>query len=117
MNNAHTSGNQIVTAAPSAVAPNDAVIIGSVLGVAFGKYGSGDQGVFDIRGGFDLPMVSADTVAAGERLFWDITEGALSTATAATGDLEAAAIALSDAGNGDTQVAVALTPEAASVAA
>jgi predicted RecA/RadA family phage recombinase len=103
----------------SAIASNDVVVMGTVLGVALVNIAAGETGAVQIEGVFVVPKVSGAVIAQGETLTWDVSAGAFddNAATPATGDVTgAAAFAFAAAGNGVTSLAVKFTGTPGTVA-
>jgi predicted RecA/RadA family phage recombinase len=103
----------------SAIASNDVVVLGTVLGVALVNIAAGETGAVQIEGVFVVPKVSGAVIAQGETLTWDVSAGAFddNAATPATGDVTgAAAFAFAAAGNGVTSLAVKFTGTPGTVA-
>lgn len=73
----------------SAVASDDVVKIGQILGVALVDIANGSTGSVAIRGVFTVPKVTAAVIAQGESLTWDVSVSKFddNAATPATGDV------------------------------
>lgn len=112
-------GNHIPFVAGSAITSGSGVVIGSLLGVALHDVASGATGTAAVEGVFTLPKLSTAVIAEGDRLHWDIDSSPpqFIKASAATGDLLNAAVAVAAAGNGTTTVQAKLTPDGTSVSA
>ncbi|RNF33716.1 DUF2190 family protein [Paracoccus methylarcula] len=68
-------GHTLTITAPAAVASDDVVIVGDIVGIAQGDAASGAPVDVTVTGCWELPKVSADDVQTGEALFWDATAG------------------------------------------
>ena len=103
------------------VSSGDVVVMGGTLGVAIADIPNttpNTVGAVAIEGVFELPKVAAAVIAQGEGVIWDVSATGFddSLATPATGDVSGAAIAVADAGNGETTVKVKLGQSAGTVA-
>jgi predicted RecA/RadA family phage recombinase len=94
-----------------------AVVIGTVLGIALCAVANGDKGEAAVEGVWELPKLSTAVIAQGARLTWDVSAGEFIVASAAVGDLENCAVAEAAAGNGTTTVRAKLCPGAGTVKA
>ena len=118
MKNGYKNAGEIVAPSPSAVNPGDPVVFGNVLSVAFGKYESGEEGVFKTGNQWRLPKVQADDMSTvGGRVFFDISTAKLSNGTPATGDIENCAFVVVPADDTEDFVVVELTPGVGTVTA
>lgn len=104
-------GNVITFTASANVASGSVVRIGQLLGVALADVANGKQGEAQITGVFRLPKVTTAVIPAGASLLWDASAGKFdaNSATAASGDVLGAAVAVEAAGNGAADLAVRLT--------
>lgn len=98
----------------SAIASGDPVVMNDVLGVAtVAIAATSGSGSVAIEGEFTLPKVTGTACAVGETLHWDASAGGLiNTITPASGDISNAAICTVAAASGDTTVVARLTPGA-----
>ena len=98
------------------IAVNDILVVGTnskaCVGVAQEGMVSGDVGIVDLAGCYVFPKVSGAVIKAGETVDWDVSAGEVddNQATSASGDVADFGVALEDAGNGVTTIAVKLTP-------
>lgn len=102
----------------SDIASGSVVVIGGVLGVALTSIADTATGSVAIEGVYELPKVTAAVIGQGQMVIWDVSAGAFddSLATPATGDVSGAAVAVAEAGNGDTTVKVKLNVGVGTVA-
>lgn len=109
MNNAHSDGNIITVPAPSGGATSGVPFAyGVLLAIPITDAGAGDPVAAAIEGVFSLPKASATEIAGGAAVDWD-NDGLV---VASGGDLAAFGVAIAEAGDGETTVAVKLTPGA-----
>jgi Uncharacterized conserved protein len=94
------------------VAAGSVVKMVHTLGVALVDIPNGASGSVAIEGVFEAPKVSAAVFSVGEKLIWDVSDGAFddSAATPASGDVTGAAIAMRAGADGETTCVVKLTP-------
>lgn len=98
-------------------ASGQAIVIGTVLGVALGAVANGASGEAAVEGVWELPKLSTAVITKGARLTWDVSAGEFIVASAAVGDLENCAVAESAAGNGVTTVRAQLCRGAGTIKA
>lgn len=103
MKNFIQPGNTITLTAPAIVAGGGVVVVGSIFGVASGDAAVGADVEVALTGVFELPKVTTDAVAAGDKLYWDSAAGKL-TKTAGTGSKPLAGYAIVAAANGESTV-------------
>jgi len=107
-------GNSIVhTAGGSAIAKNDVVVIGNLIGIAAEAIAANGTGVVHLEGVFaGVPKVSAAVFVVGEKLIYDVSASAFddSSATPATGDVTGGAVAMVAGLNAVTTCTIKLTP-------
>lgn len=84
MKNFVQTDEKIVVPAPAAVSSGDGVLVGSLFGVAEGDAASGADVVIVTEGVFDLPKAASVTPAVGAKVYWDNTNG--NVTTTATGN-------------------------------
>lgn len=96
----------VTIAAPAAVSSGDAVLVGSLFGVAQADAASGADVALVQKGIFKLPKLTTDVMAVGNKVNWNDTNKELQLATS---DLDNVATVLKAAGNGVTEVEVVLT--------
>lgn len=103
--------------AGQAYSSGDVIILGGLLGVVLADVANGAVGQAGISGVYTLPKVSAAVIAAGERVQWDTSAGAIEDAafTAAATDLTNCGIAFEAAGNGVTTINVLLNKSGATI--
>ena len=114
--NYKTSGRTIKHANAAAVESGDPVAIGSLLGVARGKYAANETGIYAVEGIHTLPKANA-ALAIGARVHFDVSEGRMTGGATVAGDLENAAVVAEAAAAGTTTVAVRLSPGSGTVKA
>jgi predicted RecA/RadA family phage recombinase len=110
-------GNVIDVTAAAALTSGVAFTVGALLAVPVTDAAIGDTVAAHIEGVWELPKLSTMTIAAGDKLMWDVSTGKFSNVTAATGDLVGCAVAIAPAANGAATVLAKLLPGAASVTA
>lgn len=99
------------------VAVNDVDVIGTgLLGIAKVAGVTGETIEYAIKGVFRIPKVSGAVIAQGEQVLWDSSAGAVNDdqATPASGDF-LCGYAFEAAGNGVTEILVAINEQAPSV--
>ena len=94
-----------VTTPAGGIASGDALIVGSVFGIAAYSAAEGDPLELSTTGVYQLPKASAEVLAVGARVAWDNTAKEVSTPGAGRFPI---GIATEAAGNGVTSVAVRL---------
>jgi predicted RecA/RadA family phage recombinase len=109
MKNFVQEGNTITVTAPATVTSGQLVVVGSISGVAAFDAASGADVEVAVEGVFELPKVTTDVIAQGDRLYWDSGQAKL-TKSAGTGSKPMVGIATAAAGNGITTVNCLLTP-------
>lgn len=107
MKNFIQPGKTLDLLAPNDVLSGEAFIIGSIFAVASADALSGEDVVGEVEGVFELPNLTTNVVAVGDKLNWNNTNKELQLATS---DLDGVATAIEIAGNGDVLVQVKLTP-------
>ena len=97
----------ITVAAPAAVASGDAVLVGSLFGVAQTDAANGANVALVVRGVFDLPKATGQAWTVGQKLYWS-TGNANLTTTATSNTLVgvATAAAASDATSGHIRLGI-----------
>ncbi len=108
-------GEHITFTAAANVASGQAVVIGSLLGVALTAVANGAQGEAGIEGVWELPKLSSAVVTEGAKLTWDVSAGEFILTSPANGDLVGCATAVAAAGNGAGTVLAKLTPGTATI--
>ena len=71
MKNFVQTGDVVTVIAPAATVSGQALLIGSLFGVACTAAASGAPVEIRTVGVFDLPAASADVIAAGAKVYWD----------------------------------------------
>jgi len=94
-----------VTTPTGGIASGDAIIVGSIFGIAAYASGDGDPVELSTMGVFQIPKASAAVLAVGTRVAWDNT--AKNINVPGTGRF-LVGIATEAAGSGTTSVAVRL---------
>ena len=102
-----------VTSPASGIASGDALIVGSIFGIAAYSSAEGDPVELSTTGVFQLPKASAAVLAVGARVAWDDTGKEVTTPGAGRFPI---GVAVEAAGNGITSVAVRLDGVATSAA-
>lgn len=97
--------NMTIPAPTGGVASGDGVVVENLFGVAFTSASAGEDVVIATQGVFVLPKLGTDTIAFGQRVFWDAT--AKRVTETATGNYPVGC-AIEVAGNGATLVKVRL---------
>ena len=111
----------IAHVATGTITVGDTLVIDKNLAIARNSGTSGDTIQCAITGVWLLPKVSAAVIKAGEEVLWDISAATATgevddnAATVAAGDLDGFGYAIEGAGNGETTVKVALTPNTATI--
>lgn len=90
-------GDVLTLTAPYAVASGAGLLVGSLFGVATRAADNGAAVEASTRGVYELPKLSTDVVAIGDKLYWDNTNKRL---TKTSTDNTLVATAVSAAGNG-----------------
>jgi predicted RecA/RadA family phage recombinase len=103
MKNYVQKGEIITVTAPADCKSGDPVAVGSIFGVACYDAANGTDVELNTDGVFDLPKVTTDVIAAGDRVYYDSAAGKL-TKTAGSGSKPLVGYAVTAAGNGVTTV-------------
>jgi predicted RecA/RadA family phage recombinase len=83
-NQIQADGSNISLAAPvGGVVSGNVYVIGNLIGVALQTAAVGEPFVLVTKGVFELPKKSADNIAVGAKVYWDVTPGEI-TSTAST---------------------------------
>ena len=109
MKNYVQEGNTITVTAPATVTSGQLVVVGSIVGVAAFDAATGADVEVTVEGVFELPKVTTDVIAQGDKLYWDSGQAKL-TKTAGTGSKPMVGVATAAAGNGVTTVNCLLMP-------
>lgn len=107
MKNFKQPGNTVTVPAPADVSSGDGVQIGSLFGVAVHDALSGEDVTLQIEGVVELPKLSTDANAVGEKLNWNNTNKELQEATS---DLDGVGTCVEAAVATTTVTKVKLTP-------
>lgn len=94
-----------VTTPAGGIASGDALIVGSIFGIAAYSSAEGDPVELSTTGVFQLPKASAAALTVGARVAWDNSAKEVTTPAAGRFPIGAA---VEVAGNGTTSVAVRL---------
>lgn len=114
MKNFIQDGNVLTVAAPTGgVSSGDVVNIGVLLGVAAFDAVEAAEVEVKVEGVFEVPKLSTDVVAAGDRLYWDAGNSEMGLDSGGTANYPQAGFATAAAGNGAAVVRIRLTPGAA----
>lgn len=105
MKNKIQKGDVISVIAPYAVTSGQGVLVGALFGVAAGDATQGNPVEIDRTGVYSLAANTADTGAAGVKMYWDDTNRRLTTT--ATGSALVGALAVAKGGS-DTTATVLL---------
>jgi len=100
-------GDSIDVDAPANVVSGEGVQINSLFGVAIATKLSGEKVALQVEGVVELPKLSANVMALGNKVNWNDSNKELQLATS---DLDNVATVTKAAGNGVTEVQVKLTP-------
>lgn len=92
----------------SAIATNQAIVIGNMVAVALVDIADGETGACATEGVFEITKASTVTADQGEVVVFGASTGAVK-ATAAAGDIENALVAFEPLVNGETTAVVKLT--------
>jgi predicted RecA/RadA family phage recombinase len=105
-----------VTLAGTVTADDVDVVGTALLGVALGSGVSGEKISYAVRGVYKIPKATAAVITQGQQVLWDVSAGNVDDdqATPAAGDF-LCGYATESAGNGDTEVEVAINERAAAV--
>lgn len=109
MKNYVQEGNTITVTAAAAITSGQLVVVGAINGVAASDAASGADVEVTVEGVFELPKVTTDVIAQGDKLYWDSVQLKL-TKTAGTGSKPMVGVASVVAGNGVTTVNCRLMP-------
>lgn len=85
-------GDTLTLTAPGDLEAGQPALIGSIFGVALANIATGETGPFATCGVHELPKVSAQAWAEGQKIYWDADEELLSSGSLA-GPLVGAAVA------------------------
>ena len=108
MKNFIQQGDTLDLIAPTGgVVSGVAVLIGSILAIPVATKAQTETFAGVVEGVVDLPKLSANVMAVGDKVNWNDTNGELQLATT---DLDNVATVIVAAGNGVTTVRVKLTP-------
>lgn len=100
------NGHVVTVPAPTGgIASSEGLIVGNIFGIAAYSAAEGDPLELATTGVYKLPKATAAVLAVGARVSWDNTAKAVTTP--ATGRFPIG-VAVEDAGNGVTSVAVRL---------
>ncbi|MDK6078930.1 DUF2190 family protein [Massilia varians] len=105
MKNKIQKGDVITVIAPYAVTGGQGVKVGALFGVAAGDATQGNPVEIDRTGVYALAAVTADTGAAGDKMYWDDTARRITKT--ATSNILVGALAVSKSGS-DTAATVLL---------
>lgn len=94
-----------VTTPAGGIASGDALIVGSIFGIAAYSSAEGDPVELSTTGVFQLPKTSAAALTVGARVAWDNTAKEVTTPAVSRFPI---GVAVEAAGNGVTKVAVRL---------
>lgn len=100
------NGDYVEITAAAAASQGDVVVLNNLLGVAVHDAAIGDTLKLATRGVYELPAKSADTIAQGQKVFWD-TGNVEITETEGTGFF-LAGTSIEVCGSGDTTCKVRL---------
>ncbi|MEG1824337.1 MAG: DUF2190 family protein [Cloacibacillus sp.] len=79
MKNYVAPGYNIKATLATAVSSGDGVVIGDLFAVAVNNYAANTEGIFALKGIFALPKKTGDTFSAGCKVYWDTTNGYVTT--------------------------------------
>jgi predicted RecA/RadA family phage recombinase len=84
MKNFVQKGSTLTMTAPADVTSGQLVVVGSIVGVAGFDAATGTDVEITVEGVFELPKVTTDVIAQGDKLYWDSGQAKL-TKTAGSG--------------------------------
>jgi predicted RecA/RadA family phage recombinase len=99
-------GNVLTITAGGSVASGSPVPIGDLIGIALNAAVTGETVDLRLDGVWELPKVSADTITAGQSVYWDAGNN-LVTETASTHQKLGHAVAAAGNGAGTVRVRLA----------
>ena len=105
MKNYVQEGKTITVTAPAAMTSGQYVVVGAIRGVAAFDAASGEPVELATEGVFTLPKVAADSIAAGDLLYWT---GTACTKVPGTGSKPLVGVAIKPAAANSTTVQVKL---------
>ncbi len=108
-------GKHLAFTASGAKSSGQAVVLGTLLGVALTAVENSAEGEAAVEGVWELPKASGATINAFSRPIWDVSAGEFIASGAAEGDLINAVVAVEAAGSGTGTVKAKLLPGAGSL--
>lgn len=108
-------GDTLDVVATAAVTSGTPIAVGALAGVPLTSGAIGATVAVRVEGVFSVPKVAGTAFTVGQRVNFRPSAGAFTLATAATGDLLGAAVAVAAAASGDTTCQVRLSPGAATI--
>ena len=105
-------GNRVTLVAAAATASGQAVLIGSLFGIAESAAATGDPLVLALNGIYDLPKAASQAWTVGQLIYWDVATSRV-TNVVATNKLVGVAVLAVGAGAGETTGRVRLSAASA----
>ncbi|WP_373354079.1 DUF2190 family protein [Pseudoroseicyclus sp. CXY001] len=101
MKNFKAQGETLTFTAGAAYASGDGVVVGTIFGVAVNDVASGEEGVLNLLGVYELPKAASQAWTVGAAIFWD--ESAAEATTVAE-DNRLIGVAMEARGSGAEEV-------------
>lgn len=79
MKNFIARGETLEITAAAALASGAGVLVGATFGVAAGAIATGEKGIINLSGVYELPKVSAQAWTQGVRIYWEAAENRCTT--------------------------------------
>jgi predicted RecA/RadA family phage recombinase len=105
-------GNRVTLVAAAITASGQAVLLGSLFGIAETAAAIGDPLVLMLNGIYDLPKTASQAWTVGQLIYWDVATSRV-TNVVATNKLVGVAVLAVGAGAGETTGRVRLTAASA----
>ncbi len=105
-------GNRVTLVAAAVTTSGQAVLIGSLFGIAENAAAIGDALVLMLNGIYDLPKTASQAWTVGQLIYWDVATSRV-TNVVATNKLVGVAVLAVGAGAGETTGRVRLTAASA----
>ena len=105
-------GNRVTLVAAAVTTPGQAVLIGSLFGIAESAAAIGDPLVLAMNGIYDMPKTASQAWTVGQLIYWDVATSRV-TNVVATNKLIGVAVLAVGAGAGETTGRVRLSAASA----
>lgn len=105
-------GNRVTLVATAVTTSGQAVLIGSIFGIAESATAIGEPLVLAMNGIYDLPKTASQAWTVGQLIYWDVATSRV-TNVVATNKLVGVAVLAVGAGAGETTGRVRLTAASA----